>query len=191
MNRQTQATRPIVPERWNFEGEDLVLVYNPDDPGRTQMPPNYDRLEGVSGGCMPLQFANQATGETINRYIVLAKVRLPPEPGTMVPEQFFRCFCLSDRYVMPGEVNWRTMAFYGVRPKDDAGMAGNEGQRFMNAMLAAINASAPEQDQAPDLSWTQDLARIQQQMAPPSDPAPGNAPEQAGPLPGSAHEDDA
>ena len=153
-------------EEWEWEGERLVLAYNPYDPTRSQLRPDYSRLVGERGVCQPVVFLNRTTGEEIRKFVVLAKVKAPAEPGSLVPDKYYRCFRLYDVYVDPRIVDWGTLVFYEIKPKDmGVDMSMNEAQRFMNTLLGGQEA-AQESTQAHDSKWAEDFAQIQRQATP-------------------------
>lgn len=84
MNQYSQATNQQnasqFPEEWEWEGEHLVLAYNPYDPARSQLRPDYSRLVGERGVCQPVMFLNRTNGEEIRKFVVLPKSRLRPNP---------------------------------------------------------------------------------------------------------------
>lgn len=166
-NNIQQATASPFPETMEWEGETLTLVYNPYDQSRSQMRPDYSRLIGEHGDCYPVSFTN-ANGEQIQKWVVFVKLTCPAEPGTLVPEQKFRAFRLYDVPVNRSAVDWRTLIFYGIKPKEHAGE--NEAQRFMNTLLGlntAHSVPAPQDDK-----WTEDFAGLQRQLARPENPQP-------------------
>lgn len=174
IHSQTQQPQPQTaqfPERWEWEGENLVLAYNPYDPTRSQMRPDYSRLVGEHGVCQPVVFADKATGREIRKYVVLAKVKAPAEPGSLVPDKYFRCFRLYDLPVDPRLVDWGTLVFYEIRPRGGMDTSLNESQRFMNALLAGQNEQEKPQQQ--DDQWAKDFASLQMQVAAPANPATG------------------
>lgn len=162
---QTSVTR--FPEEWEWEGEHLMLAYNPYDPTRSQLRPDYSRLVGERGVCQAVVFRNKNTGEEIHKFAVLAKVKAPAEAGSLVPDKYYRCFRLYDVYVDPRLVDWGTLVFYEIKPKDMVGvdMSMNESQRFMNTLLGGQEA-AQEAAQNQDCKWAEDFEQIQRQMSP-------------------------
>ena len=159
----TQAPATKFLEEWEWEGEHLVLAYNPYDPTRSQLRPDYSRLVGERGVCQPVVFLNRATGEEIRKFVVLAKVKAPAEPGSLVPDKYYRCFRLYDLYVDPRIVDWGTLVFYEIKPRDmGVDMSMNEAQRFMNTLLGGQEA-AQEPTQTQDNKWAEDFAQIQRQ----------------------------
>lgn len=162
-NQQPKAASPF-PETMEWEGETLTLVYNPYDQVRSQMRPDYSRLVFDHGDCYPVAFVN-ANNEQIQKWVVFVRLTCPAEPGTLVPKQHFYAFRLYDAPVSgPNAVDWRTLIFYGIKPREQS--AQNEGQRFMNALLDldAIKPGPSPQDD----KWAEDFAGLQQQLARPS-----------------------
>lgn len=163
--QQNSAT--YFPESWEWEGEQLELAYNPYDPTRSQMRPDYSRLVGEHGVCQPVVFMNRASGEEIRKFVVLAKVKAPAEPGSLVPDKYYRCFRLYDYPVDPRLVDWGTLVFYEIRPRHvpaDANL--NEAQRFMNTLLTGQQA-AQQATQTQDDKWAEEFAAIRQQAGTP------------------------
>lgn len=168
MNQYSQATNQQnasqFPEEWEWEGEHLVLAYNPYDPARSQLRPDYSRLVGERGVCQPVMFLNRTNGEEIRKFVVLAKVKAPAEPGSLVPDKYYRCFRLYDAYMDPRIVDWGTLVFYEIKPRDgNVDTTINESQRFMNTLL---NGQAAEQKKAvsDDSKWTEDFSLLTQQV---------------------------
>lgn len=182
MYPQQQQSQPTTqfPERWNWEGEDLVLAYNPYDQTRSQLRPDYSRLKGESGRCFPVQFLNRMTGEEIRTFVVLAKVTAPAEPGSLVPEKHYRCFRLYSTYVEPQLVDWSTLVFYEIKPRESGvDVRLNEGQRFMDTLLGlSVEPAGPDPREA---QWAQDFMQIQQVAGPDmrSEGTAVNVPEKA------------
>jgi len=175
--QQPQQSQTVqFPERWEWEGEDLVLAYNPYDPERSQMCPDYSRLIGEWGDCQPVVLENKATGKQIQKYVMLARVKSPALPGAMIPEKRYRCFRLYDTYIAPQMVDWATLVFYEIKPRggQDSGMS--EGQRFLNALLTGHAAQEPEPPV--DSQWAQDFAALQQQLT--AQPVPAEMTQTAG-----------
>lgn len=159
--QQQQSATAKFRETWEWEGEHLVLAYNPYDLTRAQMRPDYSRLVGERGVCQPVVFRNKDTGEDIRKFVVLARVKAPAEPGSLVPDKHYRCFRLYDTYMDPRLVDWGTLVFYEIRPRDggtDASL--NESQRFMNTLLST--GTIEPETQKTDSKWAEDFARIQQ-----------------------------
>ena len=161
---QPQQARPTqFRETWEWEGENLVLAYNPYDLTRAQMRPDYSRLIGEKGVCQPVVFRNKTTGEEIRKFVVLAKVKSPAEPGSLVPDKYYRCFRLYDTYMDPRLVDWSTLVFYEIRPQNGSlDMSVNESQRFMNTLLS-VGTVEPEPEKK-DSKWAEEFAQIQQRV---------------------------
>lgn len=175
INQNQQATaQPSgikFPEQWEWEGEQLMLAYNPYDPSRSQLRPDYSRLVGERGVCQPVLFRNRTNNEEIRKFAVLAKVKAPPEPGSLVPEKTYYCFRLYDMYIDPRLVDWSSLVFYEIRPKDKAiDTSLNESQRFMNSLLGG-QESAQQAAQAHDNQWAREFEQIQRQVIQPEAPA--------------------
>lgn len=147
-------------EKWTWKGEKLELAYNPYDQSRSQLRPDYNRLIGVEGKCTPIQMLDQTTGEPVTKYLLLAKVKDPAEPGSLAPDKYYRCWRIYNIPVEPKAVDWRTVVFYEIK-QDEPDM--NEGQHFINSLLKASSGMENEQPKDdPDSAWAEDFARIQQ-----------------------------
>lgn len=162
---QNTAKTKQVPflEKWKWEGEDLELVYNPYDSARSQFRPDCSRLIGIQGGCKPVQMLDKNTGKPVLKYLLFAKVKDPAEPGSLVPDKFYRCWRFYDEYKDPRLVDWNTVIFYEI--KTSAAENINEAQRFINAYLQACEGQQPAEQEETDTQWVEDFAMFQKASA--------------------------
>lgn len=147
-------------ERLKWRDEELELVHNPYDKTRSQIRPDYERLEAVKGSCSPIQMLDPTTNKPKTQYLLLAKVKDPAEPGSLVPDKYYRCWRVYDLPIHPKAVDWRTVVFYEIKnDKSDA----DEAQDFINTLLQAsreLDEQQSSQDE-PDSTWAEDFAQLQ------------------------------
>lgn len=157
--QQPQAKQFHFRETLNLDGEQYTLMYDPGNPQRPQVLPNYPAMLPQSSSCCQ-KIALPGVGE---KWITIIDAVLPAQTmaqtgGAPAIERRFLCFRIYDVYTDPMITPPAEMVMYALGNGQD----GSRGQRLINALLGMA-----EQQQTtkvdPDTDWTRQLAEIQSQ----------------------------
>lgn len=145
------------PSQLELDGNIYNLVYDPGNPARPQVMPNYRAmLVRPSSNCEPVNL-----GEMGVKYLAIVDAVLPAMTaqqagGFPVPEKQYLCFKLADYNTDPVKVDPRELVIYERRQESGGSYAMNRAQRLLNAIMGSTAAAEPQ----PDTSWTRKMAQI-------------------------------
>lgn len=145
------------PEDLDLDGSKYSLVYDPGNPSRPQVMPNYGAMFiQPSSDCYPLNIEGMKTP----KYFAVVDAVMPPltarqAGGFPVPEKCYLCLKLEDYKKNPTIINPAELVIYERRQAAD-GETINRGQRLLNAILGSAAAAEP----APDTQWTNQMIQI-------------------------------
>lgn len=145
------------PDQMQLDGDTYNLVYDPGNPARPQVMPNYRAmLVQPSSNCEPVNL-----GEMGVKYLAIVDAVLPAMTaqqagGYPVPEKKYLCFRLADYSTNPVKMDPRELVIYERRQEAGGDYSLNRAQRLLNAILGGTAAAEPQ----PDTSWTRKMAEI-------------------------------
>lgn len=146
------------PEELELDGSKYSLVYDPGNPARPQVMPNYTAMFiQPSSDCYPLSIQGM---EQSPKYFAVVDAMMPPltaqqAGGFPVPEKRYLCLKLEGYKKNPAIINPAELVIYERRQGSD-GDTINRGQRLLNAILGSAAAAEPK----PDTQWTNEMAQI-------------------------------
>lgn len=146
------------PEQLELDGSKYSLVYDPGNPERPQVMPNYKAMFiQPSSDCYPLSIQGM---EQAPKYFAVVDAVMPPltaqqAGGFPVPEKRYLCLKLEDYKKNPAVINPAELVIYERRQSADGDNV-NRGQRLLNAILGSAAAAEPK----PDTQWTSQMAQI-------------------------------
>ena len=183
MSQTAQQNAPafVFQEHLEYDGEQYDLVFDPGNPQRAQVIPNYETMIPQPSSVIQ-KFDLPGVGK---RWMAIIDAMTPAQSseqtgGLPAVERHYLCFRIySDQNELPramirkasGGVELvpsplaarpQEMVIYSrsTRGKDQ----GNRAQRLVSALLGAVAREFP----APNSAWTQELARVTQTAAEPA-----------------------
>lgn len=149
------------PENITLDGERYALVYDPGNPSRAQVLPNYKAMfVQPTSVCEPMEL--QGLGK---KWLAILDAVTPAMTAQQtgarpVPEKCYLCFMLLDYQRDPMTINPQEMVMYGKIVASENGSS--RGRRILDAVLGSASAEAPK----PDVNWTKQLAVLQEPQPP-------------------------
>lgn len=157
--QQTQAKQFHFPETLNLDGEQYTLMYDPGNPQRPQVLPNYRAmLPQPSSCCQQVELPGLGRKWMTIIDAVIPAQAMTQTGGAPAMERRFLCFRIYDVFTDPMITPPAEMVMYALGNGQD----GSRSQRLLNTLLGMA-----EQQQAnkvaPDTDWTRQLAEVQAQ----------------------------
>lgn len=153
------------PENITLDGERYALVYDPGNPSRAQVLPNYKAMfVQPTSACEPVELQGLGKKWLAVLDTVIPAMTAQQTGGRPVPEKRYLCFILLDYQRDPMAILPQEMVMYGKIVADEKAYGLSRGRRILDAVLGSASAEAPK----PNANWTKQLAVLQEQQAPTS-----------------------